>query len=179
MQSLGRPSHCATRCTSTRRSRARRPSDDWRRSGRPGRDRLALRHGLIGPVPDGYLYDRDRRISASACPVGYRGDLSREARPMSQVRSLGFAIPRRYRRLSSDLWRQARLRRRWPRPDHFARMTPDRFESYVRSIGLDLEVRDALDEYDGGAHASRMGTRVHAPKSGTDERRGPSLPGTR
>lgn len=75
--------------------------------------------------------------------------LSREARHVSQLRSIGLSIPRWYWRLSSNLLRQARLRRRWPRPEHFARMTPEQFESYIRSIGLDVEARDALAEYDG------------------------------
>ena len=68
---------------------------------------------------------------------------------MSHLRSIWLSIPRWYWRLSSDLLRPARLRRRWPRPEHFARMTPQQFESYVRSIGLDVEARDALAEYDG------------------------------
>ena len=75
--------------------------------------------------------------------------LGREAWHVSQLRSIGLAIPRWYCRHSSDLVRQARLRRRWPRPEHFARMTPQQFESYVRSIRLDVEARDALAEYDG------------------------------
>jgi hypothetical protein len=100
----------------------------------------------------------------------YRERLIREASHLSQLRSIGLSIPRRYWRLSSDLWRQARLRRRWPRPEHFARMTPEQFESYVRSIGLDLEVRDALAEYDGGTHEARMGARVQAPQGVADQR---------
>ena len=68
---------------------------------------------------------------------------------MSQLRSIWLSIPRWYWRLSSDFLRQARRRWRWPRPEHFARMTPQQFESYVRSIGLDVEARDALAEYDG------------------------------
>lgn len=78
----------------------------------------------------------------------YCGRLSREATQLSQLRSIGLSIPRWYWRLSSDLVRQARLRRRRPRPEHFARMTPRQFESYVRSIGLDIEVREALAEYE-------------------------------
>lgn len=74
--------------------------------------------------------------------------LSREATQLSQLRSIGLSIPRWYWRLSSDLVRQARLRRRWSPPEHFARMTPRQFESYVRSIGLDIEVREALAEYE-------------------------------
>ena len=105
--------------------------------------------------------------------------LSREASPLSQLRSIGLSIPRRYWRLSSDLWRQARLRRRWPRPEHFARMTPEQFESYVRSIGFDIEIREALAEYDGGSHQARLGSGVQASEGQSGERPDPTLPGPR
>ena len=86
-------------------------------------------------------------IRASESPMGYRERLSRSASHLSQLRSIGLSILRWYWRLSSDLVREARLRRRWPRPEHFARMTPEQFESYVRSIGFDVEVRKAVAEY--------------------------------
>ena len=78
----------------------------------------------------------------------YRERLSRKASRSSQRHSIGLSILRWYWRLSSDLVRQARLRRRWPRPEHFARMTPEQFESYIRSIGFDVEAREALAEYE-------------------------------
>jgi len=89
---------------------------------------------------------------------------------MSLMRSMGLLSPRRYWRLSSDLVRQVRLRRRWPRPEHFVRMKPAQVESYVRSIGFDQEVRDALAEYDGGTHEASVGTRVPAAEGGDSER---------
>ena len=109
----------------------------------------------------------------------YRDRLSREASQLSQLRSIGLSIPRRYWRLSSDLWRQARLRRRWPRPEHFARMTPEQFESYVRSIGFDIEIREALAEYDGGSHQARLGSGVQASEGQSGERPDPTLSGPR
>ena len=89
---------------------------------------------------------------------------------MTQIRAIGLAVPRRYWRRMSYLARQVRLRRRWPRPDHFARMTPAQVESYVRSIGFDREVRDALAEYDGGRDQTRMGSGISATKGGAFER---------
>ena len=68
---------------------------------------------------------------------------------------------------------------RWPRPERFARMSPERFESYIRSIGLDHEVREALAEYDGGSHQARLGAGVQAAEGVPDERRDPTLAGTR
>jgi len=67
---------------------------------------------------------------------------------LSRLTSISLAILRWYWWRDSDLVRQAQLRRRWPRPEHFARMTPGEFESYVRSIGFDIDVREALAEYD-------------------------------
>lgn len=89
---------------------------------------------------------------------------------MTQIRVIGLAVPRRYWRLTSGLIREARLRRRWPRPDHFARMTPAQVESYVRSIGFDREVRDAIAEYDGGRDQTRVDSGVSTPKGGSPER---------
>lgn len=79
---------------------------------------------------------------------------------MSQLRSLGRSIPRSYVRISSDLIRRIRLRRRWPRPEHFDRMSPEQIESYIRSIGFDEDVREALAEYDGRSHQARQGPSV-------------------
>ena len=87
-------------------------------------------------------------ISASESPMRYRERLSRKASRSSQWHSIGLSILRWYWRLASDLVRQARLRRRWPRPEHFARMTPEQFESYIRSIGFDVEAREAQAEYE-------------------------------
>jgi len=98
---------------------------------------------------------------------------------LSQLRSIGLSIPRWYWRLSSDLVRQVRLRRRWPRPEHFARMTPEQFESYVRSIGFDLEAREALAEYEGGSHQARLGSGVEASEGGPGERPDPAVSGPR
>ena len=76
---------------------------------------------------------------------------------MSHLRALGRSIPRSYVRFSSDMIRRIRLRRRWPRPDHFARMSPVQIESYIRSIGFDEEIRQALAEHDGGRPSSERG----------------------
>lgn len=89
---------------------------------------------------------------------------------MSQLRSLGRSIPRSYLRVSSDLIRRIRLYRRWPRPEHFARMSPAQVESYVRSIGFDQEVREAVAEYDGGPHQPRLGSGVPKAQGGADKR---------
>lgn len=88
---------------------------------------------------------------------------------MSQLRSLGRSIPRSYVRISSDLIRRIRLRGRWPRPDHFDRMSPDQIESYIRSIGFDDDIREALAEYDGGSHQTRLGPGVPKAEGGPDK----------
>lgn len=89
---------------------------------------------------------------------------------MTQIRAIGLAVPRRYWRLTSGLIHQARLRRRWPRPDHFARMTSAQVESYVRSIGFDRQVRDALAEYDGGRDRARVDSGLSTAKGVALER---------
>ena len=89
---------------------------------------------------------------------------------MSQLRSLGRSIPRSYVRISSDLIRRIRLRRRWPRPEHFARMSPAQIESYIRSIGFDQDVREALAEYEGGANQTRLDSGVPITQGGPGKR---------
>jgi hypothetical protein len=89
---------------------------------------------------------------------------------MSQLRAIGLSLPRRYWRLQSDLIRRIRLRRRWPRPEHFARMSPAQIESYIRSIGFDQDVRDALAEYEGGSNQARLGSGVPNAQGGPGKR---------
>ena len=89
---------------------------------------------------------------------------------MSQFRSLGRWIPRSCVRISSGLIRRIRLRRRWPRPEHFARMSPAQIESYIRSIGFDQDVRDALAEYEGDSNQARLGSGVPNSQGGPGKR---------
>lgn len=73
---------------------------------------------------------------------------------MSLLLAFGRSLPRSYRRMQSGLNRRLRMRRRWPRPDHFDRMTDAQIRSYVQSIGLDEEIDAALAEYEGVAAKS-------------------------
>lgn len=87
---------------------------------------------------------------------------------MSQLRALGWSIPRAYMRIFSDMIRRIRLRRRWPLPQDFERMGPVKTEAYIQSIGFDEEAREALAEYNGGPHQSRLGPGVPNAEGGAD-----------
>lgn len=57
---------------------------------------------------------------------------------MTHVLALGLRI-RPVRRLLA--------RKRWPRPEHLARLSPDQFHRYVQAIGLEAEAQAAFAEY--------------------------------
>jgi len=97
-------------------------------------------------------------------------DGSDGGRSLTQLRSLGRSIPRSYMRISSDLIRRIRLRRRWPRPETFDRMSPDQVRSYVQSIGFDDDVRKSLAGYDGGSHQTRLDSGVPKAEGGPHTR---------
>lgn len=48
-------------------------------------------------------------------------------------------------RISIVRWLLAR--KRWPRPEHLAKLSPDQFRGYIRAIGLEAEALAALAEY--------------------------------
>lgn len=80
--------------------------------------------------------------------------------------SLLLSLPRSTVRAGSGVVRRFQMRRRWPRPEHIARMSPAKFESFIRSRGMDLDAQAALEEYKRGQRATGLDAPVQAPKGG-------------
>jgi len=92
---------------------------------------------------------------------------------MDSILTTGSRMSRSFRNARFRLWRRFKLRGRWPMPEDFDRMTPDQFDRFVRSIGLDEQIEAAMAEYRGAQHQSRVGAGVLATSASDLDRRDP------
>ena len=89
---------------------------------------------------------------------------------MAHLIALGTKIPRLYWRVQLGLFRRVLGGRRWPRPEHFDRMSKRQFEAYARATGFDARVKAATAE--GGVHRPAADSGVSHPEGTADEPRG-------
>jgi hypothetical protein len=92
---------------------------------------------------------------------------------MSNLLSLGIRIPRLYWRVQRDMFRRVLARRRKPTPERLQNMTAAQYDAYARSVGMDVEIRQALTEYEEGkSDRTRLDPPVQASERSAEQRRG-------
>lgn len=92
---------------------------------------------------------------------------------MDSILTTGSRMSQTLRHLPTRARRWFKYRGRWPMPEDFDRMTPEQFDRYNRSRGLDERAAAAMAEYRGAQDQSRVDARVHASQTSHLDRRDP------
>ena len=92
---------------------------------------------------------------------------------MDSILTTGSRMSRTLRHMPARARRWFKYRGRWPMPEDFDRLSPEQFDRYVRSIGLDEQAAVAMAEYRGVQDQSRVVAGAPASEASHLDRRDP------